>query len=500
MNIDALLQSIGMVSDWRVVLAAASGVTTGMVVGITPGLTGVMAVALVLPFTFSLDPVASMAMLLGIYVTSLYGGSVTAIMIATPGTPNAAATLLDGYPLARQGKARKALEMALYASLTGGVISTIVALLIFPVVASFALSFGPPQMFALILFSITIISGVSGASLIKGFISAAIGFLLATIGQDVIHGSSRFTFGSSELQAGLHLLPIMIGLFTIPEIIIRCVEARGQTSTAHTGSLGPRLSFGEYLRMWRIYLRSSAIGGLLGALPGIGGSPAAFLSYFMAQRFSRAPEKFGHGSLEGIAAAESGNNSVCGPALVPMMSLGIPGDMTTAVIMGALVIHGLTPGPLLFTFEPQFVYAVFVLLFVALLLMVPAGLMAVRFANYVVQVPTQILFPVVLAFAAFGSYAIRNSIVDVVSMFAMGLLGFFMRIQGFPAAPFAIAFILGPLLEENLRRSLLMSGGSPAIFFESGISLAFLALAVLSAAATAIAQRRVKGFAEAASG
>lgn len=500
MNVDAIAQSLHMVGDWRVIMAAAGGVATGMIVGITPGLTGVMAVALVLPFTFLLEPVASMAMLLGIYVTALYGGSVTAIMIATPGTPNAAATLLDGYPLARQGKARKALEMALYASLTGGVISTVVALLVFPLVASFALSFGPPQMFALILFSITIISGVSGASLLKGFISAAMGFLLATIGQDVIHGSSRLTFGSSELLAGLHLLPIMIGLFTIPEVILRCVEARGNTAGSHTVTLGPRLTSNEYFRMWPIYLRSSAIGGLLGALPGIGGSPAAFLSYFMAQRFSRTPERFGHGSLEGVAAAESGNNSVCGPALVPMMSLGIPGDMTTAVIMGALVIHGLTPGPMLFTFQPQFVYAVFILLFVALLLMIPAGLMAIRFAGYVVRVPPQVLFPVVLGFAAFGSYAIRNSIVDVVSMFAVGLLGFFMRIQGFPAAPFAIAFILGPLLEENLRRSLLMSGGSPGIFIESGISLAFLSLAVVSAAATAIAQRRVKGFTEATSG
>lgn len=500
MNFDALFQSIHMISDWRVLAAACGGVAIGISVGITPGLTGVMAVALVLPFTFFLDSIPSMAMLLGIYVTTLYGGSVTAIMIATPGTPNAAATLLDGYPLARNGKARKALEMALFASFTGGVISTVIALFIFPVVAGFALSFGPPQMFALILFSITIISGVSGASLLKGFIAATLGFLFATAGQDVIHGSSRFTFGSSELQAGLHLLPIMIGLFTIPEVIVRCVESGGRVAASDVRNLGPRLTLGEYARQWAIYLRSTCIGGLLGALPGIGGSPAAFLSYFMAQRFSRTPEKFGKGSLEGIAAAESGNNSVCGPALVPMMSLGIPGDMTTAVIMGALVIHGLTPGPMLFTFQPQFVYAVFVLLFVCLVLTIPAGLMAIRFASFVVRVKPEILFPTVLAFAAFGSYAIRNSIIDVVSMFVVGLLGFFMRIQGFPAAPFAIAFILGPLLEENLRRSLLMSGGSPAIFVESGLSLAFLVLAVLSAAATAIAQRRVKGFTEATSG
>lgn len=500
MNVDALFQSLALIADWQVLVAACGGVLIGMAVGITPGLTGVMAVALVLPFTFFLDSVPSMGMLLGIYVTTLYGGSVTAIMIATPGTPNAAATLLDGYPLARQGKARKALEMALFASFTGGVISTVIAALIFPLVTSFALSFGPPQMFALILFSITIISGVSGASLLKGFIAATLGFLFATAGQDVIHGSSRFTFGSSELQAGLHLLPIMIGLFTIPEVIVRCVESGGQVTASNVREIGPRLTLSEYARQWAIYLRSTCIGGLLGALPGIGGSPAAFLSYFMAQRFSRTPEKFGRGSLEGIAAAESGNNSVCGPALVPMMSLGIPGDMTTAVIMGALVIHGLTPGPMLFTFQPQFVYAVFALLFVCLVLMIPAGLMAIRFAGFVVRVKPEILFPVVLAFAAFGSYAIRNSIVDVVSMFVVGLLGFLMRIQGFPAAPFAIAFILGPLLEENLRRSLLMSGGSPAIFFESSLSLAFLVLAVLSATATAIAQRRMKGFAEATSG
>ena len=500
MNVEALAAALALIADWKVLLGVIGGVGVGMIVGITPGLTGVMAVALVLPFTFFLDSTTSIAILLGIYVTSLYGGSVTAIMIATPGTPNAAATLLDGYPMTRQGRGREALQMALYASLTGGIISTVVALLIFPVVAGFALQFGPPQMFALILFSITIIAGVSGASLIKGFIAAVLGFLVATIGQDVIHGSSRFAFGSSELLAGLHILPVMIGLFTIPEIVIRCVESRGAKAQVFEGNLGPGLTLKQYLAQWATFVRSSCIGSLLGALPGIGGSPAAFLSYFMAQRFDRHPERFGKGAIEGVAAAESGNNSVCGPALVPMMSLGIPGDTTTAVIMGALIIHGLAPGPTLFTFQPEFVYMVFLLLFVCLVVMVPFGMMAVRFAGLVIKVRPQVLFPVVLVFAAFGAYAIRNSPADVVSMFAVGGLGFFMRIQGVPAAPFAIAFILGPLLEENFRRSMLMSHGSPAIFVESGLTLTFLFLAVLSAVATVVAQRRLKIFASLTSG
>jgi putative tricarboxylic transport membrane protein len=499
-NPEAVTAALAMVVDWEVLLGAVGGVGLGMVVAIIPGLTGVMAVALALPFTFFLDATTSIAVLLGIYVTAIYGGSVTAIMIATPGTPNAAATLLDGYPLARQGRAREALQMALYASLTGGLISTLVALLIFPVVAAFALRFGPPQMFALILFSITIIAGVSGASLLKGFIAAVLGFLLATIGQDVIHGSSRFTFGSSELLAGLHILPVMIGLFTIPEIVLRCVESRDPRGDVLEGDLGPGLTLRQYLREWATFLRSSCIGSLLGALPGIGGSPAAFLSYFMAQRLDRHPERFGKGAITGVAAAESGNNAVCGPALVPMMSLGIPGDTTTAVIMGALIIHGLAPGPMLFATQPEFVYSVFFLLFLCLIVLWPFGLVAIRFAGVVARVRPQVLFPVVLVFAAFGAYAIRNSVADVVSMFLVGVLGFFMRIQGIPAAPFAIAFILGPLLEENFRRSMLMSLGSPSIFLESPLSIAFLALAALSAAATALAHRRVKNFTRLTSG
>jgi putative tricarboxylic transport membrane protein len=256
----------------------------------------------------------------------------------------------------------------------------------------------------------------------------------------------------------------------------------------------------QYLREWATFLRSSCIGSLLGALPGIGGSPAAFLSYFVAQRVDRHPERFGKGAITGVAAAESGNNAVCGPALVPMMSLGIPGDTTTAVIMGALVIHGLAPGPTLFAFQPEFVYTVFFLLFLCLIVLAPFGMMAIRFAGLVAKVRPQVLFPVVLIFAAFGAYAIRNSVADVVSMFVVGVLGFFMRIQGIPAAPFAIAFILGPLLEENFRRSMLMSLGSPAIFFESPLSITFLSLAALSAVATVVAYRRLKNFTKLTSG
>lgn len=493
MTADILLTSLSQVLHWSVLAGAVFGVVVGMIVGITPGLTGVMAVALVLPFTFILPATASIAILLGIYVTALYGGSVTAIMIATPGTPNAAATLLDGYPMARQGRAREALDMALWASITGGIVSTLVAMAIFPIVAAFALEFGPPQMFALILFSITIISGVSGGSLVKGFIAAVLGFLVATVGQDVIHGSSRFTFGIPEMTGGFHILPIMVGLFTIPEIVMRAVESRTQKSENFVSELGPRLTFAQYRRQWATFLRSSAIGSLLGALPGIGGSPAAFLSYFMAQRFSKTPEKFGKGTVDGVAAAESGNNAVCGPALVPMMSLGIPGDTTTAVIMGALVIHGLTPGPNLFDAQPDFVISVFLMLFICLIVTIPVGLVAIRFAGAVIRVPPQILFPMVLVFATFGSYAIRNSMIDVISMFGVGVLGFFMRIQGLPAAPFAIAFILGPLLEENMRRSFLMSRGELGIFVGDGISVAFLALSLLSIGATVMAQRRFKG-------
>ena len=367
------------------------------------------------------------------------------------------------------------------------------ALVIFPVVANFALEFGAPEVFAVIVFSITIIAGVSGESLLKGLIAASFGFLVATIGQDPIHGSSRFTFGVHEFQAGMHILTLLVGLFTIPEIIIRGVEAYKAKATVMIGEMGPRLTFGQFLSYWPTYLRSCAGGTLLGALPGLGGSPAAFMGYFLAQRFSKKPEEFGHGSLDGVAGAEAGNNSVCGPALVPMMSLGIPGDTTTAVLMGALIIHGLSPGPLLFESNPEFVYSVFLLLFVSLILMLFVGTGVIHLAKWVVRMPTQILFPVVLILATYGTYAVRGAMVDVMAMFAVGFLGFLLRIQKIPAAPFAIAFILGPLFENELRKALIISSGSIDIFFSSGISVVFLTLAAVSAIASVYLHWRLKG-------
>jgi putative tricarboxylic transport membrane protein len=493
LDADIIIHSLSQIARWEVILACFAGVVWGMFVGVTPGLTGIMAVVIALPLTFFMDPQTAIALLLGIYVTAIYGGSVTAIMIATPGTPNAAATVLDGYPLARQGKARQALEMALYSSFTAGILSTVVALVIFPVVANFALDFGAPEVFAVIVFSITIIAGVSGESLLKGLISASLGFLVATIGQDPIHGSSRFTFGVHEFQAGMHILTLLVGLFTIPEIIIRGVEAYKAKDAVTVGDMGPRMTLRQYLSYWPTYLRSCAGGTLLGALPGLGGSPAAFLGYFLAQRFSKKPQEFGNGSLEGIAGAEAGNNSVCGPALVPMMSLGIPGDTTTAVLMGALIVHGLSPGPMLFESNPDFIYSVFLLLFVSLSFLFFVGAGVIRLAKWVVRMPTQILFPVVLILATYGTYAVRGTMVDVLAMFGVGFLGFLLRLQKIPAAPFAIAFILGPLLENEMRKALIISSGSVEIFFKSGIAVTFLVLAAASAIASVYLHWRLKG-------
>ena len=492
-DFDVLLQSLKLILHWNVIAACFAGVIWGMFVGVTPGLTGIMAVVIALPLTFFMDPQSAIALLLGIYVTAIYGGSVTAIMIATPGAPNAAATVIDGYPLARQGKARQALEMALYASFTAGILSTVVALVIFPIVATFALEFGAAEVFAVIVFAITIIAGVSGDSLLKGLIAACFGFLIATIGQDPIHGSSRFTFGVSDFQAGMHILTLLVGLFTIPEIIVRGVEAYKSRDSVSVGDMGPGISFRKFFSFWPIYLRSCAGGSLLGALPGLGGSPAAFLGYFLAQRFSKTPEEFGNGSLEGVAGAEAGNNSVCGPALVPMMSLGIPGDTTTAVLMGALVIHGLSPGPMLFESSPDFVYSVFLLLFVALIFLLIVGTGVISMAKWVVRMPTQILFPVVLILATYGTYAVRGTMIDVLAMYGVGFFGFLMRTQKIPAAPFAIAFILGPLFENELRKSLIISSGSLDIFVSSTISISFLALAALSAGASVYLHWRLKG-------
>lgn len=471
-------------------LAILGGVVIGVIIGAIPGMGAAMAVAIGLPFTFHLDPVTGILMLTGIYKGAYYGGSISAILINTPGTPAAACTMLDGYPMSRQGRAREALDMSLYASCVADFISNLSLIFLAGIIASWALQFGPPEFFALIVFSMTIIAGVSGASLFKGLASAAAGFLAATVGQDLFYGTGRFDFGSTNLLGGLSLVPVLIGLFALPEIINRyAIGLLGDQKIKKVGA-GAAATWKQFRACLPTILKGSFIGVGIGAIPGIGGAPAAFLSYSEARRTSNAPEKFGKGEIKGVAAAESGNNGVCGATLIPLLSLGVPGDIVTAVLLGAFMIHGLQPGPIMFQQNIDQIYAIYCGLLLSSIFLFLSGKVAIRYFSMAAEVPDRLLMPVVVVLCFFGAFVINNSLFDVFVMITAGLVGFIMLRADIPAAPFLIAFVLGPLFENNLRRSLLISRGDFDIFVRGPICWLFLGLTVVAIIGIVIGEYR----------
>jgi putative tricarboxylic transport membrane protein len=480
--LDNLAAGLGLVANLDAMLALAGGVAIGVVAGAIPGLSATMAVALTLPFTFAMQPITGILLLLGVYKGGIFGGSIPAILIKTPGTPASSATILDGYPMAEKGEAGRALGMALWASCTADLISNLALILFAGWLASFALSFGPPEFFTLILFSLTIIAGVSGDSLLRGALSAMLGLLLATVGLDLVYGTNRFTFGDPNLMGGLNFIAVLIGLFAIPEILAMAWHPTGHLGKART--LGAnRMTFADYRRCLPSILRGSAIGVILGSIPGIGAAPSAFLSYSEARRTSPRRENFGKGEIEGVAAAEAGNNGVAGATLIPLLALGVPGDVITAIIIGAFMIHGLQPGPMMFIMNANIIYGLFMGLIVSSVFLFVIGSAAIRGFRYVADIPRRVLLPAVLVLCVFGVFAVNNTIFDVGVMFAMGWVGFAMMRLGVPAAPFLIAFILGPLLEDNFRQSMLMSGGDAAVLVRGPITWAFWAATAVTVGA-----------------
>lgn len=477
--IENLSSAFAIFASFENVIALFIGVVVGTIVGAIPGMTPTTGVALTLPFTFYLNPVTGILLLLGVYKGGNYGGSIPAILIKTPGTPAAACTVLDGFPLANAGQANKALHVALYSSCVADLLSNISLIFFAQFIASYALRFGPPEFFTLIFFSLTIIAGVSGKSLSKGLVSACLGLLLATIGLDLIYGTERFVFGETELLGGLKFIPVLIGLFAVPEVInhyTKKTELRKRISDL--GSAG--VSWPEWKRCLPGVFRGSLIGVILGAIPGIGGAPAAFLSYAEAKRSSKNRENFGKGEIEGIAAAESGNNGVCGATMIPLLALGVPGDVITAVILGAFMIHGLQPGPILFQQNITLVYAIFMGIMLSSFFLLIVGKIGIRTLARIADIPNNFLYPIVLILCVYGAYAIGNSVFDILLMMFMGVLGFVLLKLEIPAAPFLIAFILGPLLEDSFRQSLQLSDGSFSIFLRNGICWLFIVLTVLS--------------------
>jgi putative tricarboxylic transport membrane protein len=470
------------------------GMLAGVIIGAIPGLTGAMAVTLILPFTFYMHPLPALLLLIAVYKGALYGGAISAILIKTPGSASAAATVLDGWPLAQQGKGGKALHIALLATCTADFIANLALIFFAGMIAAFALRFGPPEFFMLICFSLTVVATLSSGAFFKGLISACIGLFLATIGLDLVYGTNRLTFGSVEMMSGISFIPLLIGLFAIPEVLKACtgrLPKQQQTAITISGSGdNDRATWADYKHSFKAILRGSFIGVIFGAIPGVGPAPAAFMAYNEARRMSPNRLNFGKGELEGVAAPEASNSACGGACLIPMLSLGVPGDVVTAVMLGAFMIHNLTPGPLLFQDNIVIIYALYFGLMISSVFLYITGVACVRSFAKISKVPKSILYPSILLICCYGAFSINNSMFDVLVMAILGVVGYGLSLLRFPEAPMLVAFVLAPLFENNLRRSLLISHGSPKIFFSSAVCWVFFFLTVLSIAYTVYAMLR----------
>lgn len=462
------------------------GVFVGAVFAAIPGLSVILCVILFLPLTYTMTAVPGMMFLLGIYCAGGYGGSVSAILINTPGTPHAAATMLDGHPLSQQGRTKAALRIALYASTFGGIFSALMLLFLGPQVAKVAAQLGTPEYFMVCVFGLTIIAGVSGKSIIKGLISACVGLLISCIGSDPLTSYDRFTFGSTRLYLGLDLAICLIGLFALVEILSKA-EKRKEDLHMDTEKMKDdgKITKDEYKRMFRPVLMSSFIGSIIGIIPGTGASEASWFSYSQAKNLSKHPEEFGHGSVEGIAAAEAANNAVTGATLIPLLTLGIPGDGTVAIMLSALMINGLNPGLSLFTTDGDIMYAIMLgLILVNVFMFVQGKFLTTLFAK-VVSIPQQILTPVIVICCFAGAYSINNSYFDVGVALVFGVIAWILRKLDMPAVPILLGMVLGKMTETNFRRALLISNGDPSIFFSSVYCIIFL-IFILVAVATIV--------------
>ena len=466
------------------IIAVAAGCFIGLIVGMIPGLTISTGIIIVLPLTFVLPPEISIALLLGLYVSGMTGGSFSAILLNIPGTPSASATAMDGHPMAQKGEAGRALGIAIVSSFLGGLFSFLCLFFVAPLLAEVALKFKSPDLFSLVLFGLTIICSFAAQSLIKGFLSAGIGLAIITVGQDPMMGTQRFTFGEVNLIGGIHFLTALIGLFAIPQLVDNFTHiknsVRDENVVKKITGIFPKIADLKLIRVPVIL--GSPIGSFLGILPGAGGPIAAFLSYDYSKRLSENSEEFGKGSPQGIAAPESANNAVTGGALIPMMTLGIPGDPVTAILIGALLIHGLAPGPLLFVENGEFAYGVVFSFFWANIFNILIALIFIRLLVKVLSIPKTILMPTIAILCVIGSYALRNNFFDVYVMFSFGILGIIMRWLQMPIIPMLLAMVLGRQLEEHLRVSLIASKNDISIFFVSPFSVFFLLLAITSIA------------------
>ena len=482
---DGLSYVIGVVPILTIIL----GVTMGIVAGATPGLSPSMGVALLVPFTYAMSPTLALILLVAIYIAANYGGSITAVTINAPGTPSSVVTSFDGYPLTKKGKPGMALGVSLVASTIGGIVGTLILIFFSGPLAKVALKFHPAEYFALAIFGLTTVASLGGKNWIKAFIAAMFGLLINTIGIDPISGVSRFTFGLSFLYDGFALIPALIGLFALSEIFKQLENGKFDSKAADSG----KQEWPTFLEYWKLkltILRSSVIGTIIGIFPGAGATIAAFISYDLTQKMSKTPEEFGKGSMEGVAAAEGANSSSVGGALIPLLTLGIPGSASTAVLIGALMIHDLTPGPQLFISSPDIIYGLLASLLLANIILLALGFFGSRLWIKVTTIPKRILFPIIFAVSIIGSFAVRNSFFDVIACLGFGVFGWILRRYNYPVAPIVLGMVLGNIAETNFIRAVMMD--SWTVFFTRPASLIMLLVALASFAVPLIQARKEK--------
>lgn len=489
-----LLGGFGNLASVSTLLMMIGGVAIGIVFGATPGVSCNMALIMFLPISFAMDSNLAITLLLAVYIGGMSGGLVSAILLNIPGTPASVATGFDGYPMARSGQAGKAIGAGILSSFIGGIFSCVVLMFLAPTLANYALKFGPFEYLAVSIFSLTLISSLVGSSVLKGMVSALMGMCVAFVGMAPLTSVPRFTFGSHVLEMGVSDVALMIGIFAVPELIRVAVDgaAVDMEVTKFKRTKGFGITLREYASHWKNVVRSALIGLGIGILPGIGGSVANIVSYTAEKKASAYPEKFGTGIVDGVIAPECANNASIGGALVTMLALGIPGSATTALLIGALSMHGIQSGPTLFLREPELIYTIFAALIVSNLIMIVVEMRGINIFARLLTVPQEILLPLVVMMCLVGAYCDSYSIADVVCVVVFGVIGYFMQCVGLPLAPLILGYMIGPIFEVNLQRALQSSQMDLTPLFTRPISLAFILLTLVSITLTGLGRWRAK--------
>jgi putative tricarboxylic transport membrane protein len=465
-------------------IAMTMGVTWGIFMGATPGFGSALGMALLIPFTFGMDPIVALPMLAGVYAGAIYGGGITAILVGVPGTSAAAATVEDGFAMTKKGESNRALSTSVISSAFGGIFGGFILLFFAPMLARVTLLFGPAEYFILAVFGLTIIAALTGSSILKGLIGGTFGLLLGTVGLDPVEGESRFTFDIMYLYDGFPIIPLILSLFAFPRCMVMIREGFMKGPTTLSGGIGggggPRITLKEIVEKWRTLIRSSIIGTAIGIIPGAGANIACWVSYAEAKRKSKAPEKFGTGIPEGVIAAEAANNAVEGGSMVPLLTLSIPGNSASAVMLGALLIHGMVPGPDLFTKYAHITYTYMVAVIFCNFIMLAIGYYASRYFARLADVPFTILAPLMVLVTMMGSFATRQYLFDMWITVVLGAICYMLTLVKYPMPSILLGVILGPIAERGFRRAMLISHGDWTVFFTRPICIILLILTALS--------------------